>query len=83
MSYSLDVDPLAEQQIAALPQPALGALADALAVLEPVPWNGLPINRAEPDGAVRQLPFGNLGLITYLILDDRQRVDLPIVTWAG
>jgi hypothetical protein len=37
VSYSLDVDPLAEQQVAALPQTALTALADALAVLELVP----------------------------------------------
>jgi hypothetical protein len=46
VSYSLDVDPLAEQQIAAL-------------------------------------PFGGLGMITYLILNDQRRVDLLIVTWAG
>jgi hypothetical protein len=83
VSYSLDIDPLAEQQIAALPRAALTALTDALAVLELVPWNGLPINDANPDGPVRQLPFGDLGMITYLILDDQQRVDLLIVTWAG
>ena len=83
MSYSLDVDPLAERQIAALPQTALTTLAHALAVLELVPWNGLPVNNANPDGPVRQLPFGDLGMITYLILDDQQRVDLLIVTWAG
>jgi hypothetical protein len=83
VSYSLDIDPLAEQQIAALPQSALTALADALTVLELVPWNGLPVNEANLDGAVRHLPFGGLGMITYLILDDQQRVDLLIVTWAG
>jgi hypothetical protein len=83
VSYSLDIDPLAEQQIAALPQTALTALADALTVLELVPWNGLPVNGINPDGAVRQLPFGTLGMITYLILEDQQRVDLLIVTWAG
>ena len=83
MSYSLDLDPLAEQQIAALPQSALSALAEVLAVLELVPWNGLPINEANPEGAVRQLTFGVLGLVTYLILEDQQRVDLLIVTWMG
>lgn len=56
VSYSLDIDPLAEQQIAALPQTALTALADALAVLELVPWNGLPVNKINSDGAVRQPP---------------------------
>ncbi len=83
MTYSIDVDPLAEQQISALPQPGLTALADALGVLELVPWNGRPLNDTNPDGPVRQLPFGDLGMITYLILDDQQRVDLLIVTWAG
>jgi hypothetical protein len=83
VSYPLDVDPLAERQIAVLPQLALTALAEALAVLELVPWNGLPVNDANPDGPVRQLPFGGLGMITYLILNDQQRVDLLIVTWAG
>lgn len=71
MSYSIDVDPLAEQQIAVLPQSALIALADALTALELVPWNGLPLNRTNPDGAVRQLSFDGLGMITYLILDDQ------------
>jgi hypothetical protein len=86
VTYSIDVDPLAEQQISALPQPALTALTaltDALGVLELVPWNGRPLNDANPDGPVRQLPFGDLGMITYLILDDQQRVDLLIVTWPA
>jgi hypothetical protein len=83
VSYALDIDPLAEQQIDALPQDALTSFAEALAVLELVPWNGLSINEANPGAAVRQLPFGSFGMITYLILDDQQRVDLLIVTWVG
>ncbi len=34
------------------------------------------------DGPVRTLAFGDAGLATILILDDLQRVDLLIVTWA-
>jgi hypothetical protein len=83
VSYALDVDPLAEQQIASLPPTALACLAEALAVVELVPWNGLALNKNNPEGAVRQLPFGGFGMITYLILDDSERVDLLIVTWAG
>ena len=45
--------------------------------------NGLPVNDANPDGRYANSPFGSLGVITYLILDDQQRVDLLIVTWAG
>ncbi len=83
MSYTLYVDILAEQQIAALSPLALTALAETVTVLEVVSWNGLPLNDVKPDGAVRQLPFGDIGMITYLILDDQRRVDLLIVTWAG
>jgi hypothetical protein len=83
VSYSFDIDPLAEQQIAALPQAALTELAAAFSVLELVPWNGLSLNENNPEGAVRQLPFGSLGMITYLILDEQRRVDVLIVTWAG
>jgi hypothetical protein len=83
VSFTLDIDPLAAEQIAALPPAALNAFAEALAVLELVPWNGLPLNDTYPEGPVRQLPFGTLGMITYLILEDRQRVDILIVTWAG
>jgi hypothetical protein len=54
-----------------------------LAVLELVPWNGLPINDANPDGPVRQLPFDRFGMVNYLVLDQQERVDVLIVTWAG
>jgi len=33
VSYTLDIDPLAAEQIAALPPPALASLAEALTVL--------------------------------------------------
>lgn len=83
MSFTLDIDPLAAEQIAALPLPALAALVEAFAVLEVVLWNGPPLNRDNPDAAVRQLPFSTAGMITYLILEDHRRVDVLIVTWAG
>lgn len=62
MSYTLDIDPLAAEQIAALPPPALAVLAEAFTLLEVVPWNGLPLLRDNPDGAVRRLPFGSAGM---------------------
>lgn len=83
MSYTLDIDPLAAEQIMALPPAALTALAGALTVLEVVPWKGLALNQENPEGAVRQLPFGGAGMVTYLILDDQRRVDILIVTWAA
>jgi hypothetical protein len=83
VSYALDVDPLAQGQIAALPDEALIALAEAFAVLQLVPWTGAPYNSSKPDGAMRTLPFSASGLIIYLVVEDRQRVDVLVVSWLG
>jgi hypothetical protein len=50
-----------------------------------VPWNGRPLNEANPDGPVRQLVFGpgGYGLVTYLIMERDRRVDVLEVQWAG
>ena len=45
--------------------------------------NGRPINPDNPDGAVRTFAFGSAGMLTYLVLDDEQRVDVLIVAWAS
>lgn len=65
----------------ALPAYALISLADAMAMLELTPWDGAPLHKDNPDGAVRTLPFGGSGMITYLIVDDLQRVDVLNVVW--
>ena len=67
MSYSLDIDPLAQEQIGALPPEALRALPEAFTTLQLTPWNGPSANPGNPAGAVRMLPFGGPGLIEYLI----------------
>jgi hypothetical protein len=79
MSYEIDIDLQAQDDIAALPAMALPALAEAMTVLELTPWNGRPINPDNPDGAVRTFGFGSAGMLTYLVLDDEQRVDVLIV----
>lgn len=85
MTYKIDIDPGAREQIRALPRDAASALAEALAVLELVPWNGMPYNDDIPDGTVRELLFGatNQGKITYLILEHQRRVDVLKVMWLG
>jgi len=35
----------------------------------------------DPDAPVRNLPFGAGGMLTYLILDRDQRVDILLITW--
>lgn len=83
MAYALEVYPDARDQIAALPAEALSILAEAMAMLELTPWSGDSLNKNNPNGAVRTLPFGRFGLITYLIVEDLQRVDLLGIVWPG
>jgi hypothetical protein len=80
--YEIATDEQALDQIAQLPIVALVGYAEALSVLELVPWNGQPIHDRNPDGSVRVLPFGAAGLITYLILEDQRRVDVLDIVWA-
>lgn len=83
MSYEIDIDLQAQHDIDALPAAALLALAEAMSVLELAPWNGRPINPDNPHGAVRTLAFGSAGMLTYLVLDNEQRVDVLIVAWMS
>lgn len=71
------------EHIAALPDEALAGYAEVLGVLKLIPWNGAPLNKHNPAGAVRTLAFGRTGMITYLILEEQQRVDVITVLWAG
>lgn len=81
--YTVETDEQSDEQVCALPQAALAAFAEARAMLEVSPWSGLPIINSKPDGPLRVLPFGNSGLITYLIVDRQRRVALLDVLWAG
>ncbi len=84
MAYDIEVYADVQEQIRALPKQALHALAEALSVLELVPGKGDPYHKAKPDGSMRNLAFGphGEGLVTYLILEDQNRVDLLRVLWA-
>jgi hypothetical protein len=50
MSYEIDIDLQAQDDIAALPATVLPALTEAITVLELTPWNGRLINPHNPDG---------------------------------
>lgn len=75
----------AQATLDALPIEVLAGYVEMLDVLELTPWNGAPLNEANPDGAIRQLVFGSegKGIVTYLILEDQQRVDVLRVQWGG
>jgi len=81
--YRVETDSNAMEQIAALPVDALADYAQVLGVLELVPWNGAPLRDDNPDAAVRTLPFGRAGMVTYLILEDQRRIDVLNVLWTG
>jgi hypothetical protein len=81
--YRIVLDEETEAQIDALPFEALVPLAHLLDVLSMTPWNGDALNADNPDAPLRSWPFGRAGLLTYLILEDQQRVDLIRVVWVG
>ena len=83
--YTVEPYPEAEAAIATLAKAARNGYDDAVKVMQLVPWNGQPYVASKPDGSMRQLIFGpgGAGLVTYLILEDQQRVDVLQVDWAG
>ena len=84
MSYSVEFDPPALAGVDTLPHSAAVALAEALALLEIAPYSGRPVNpERTPDGPLRHLPFGTAGMLTYLIVEHEQRVDVLVVVWMG
>lgn len=84
MSYSVDVDPIAQAVIDVLPASLLSTLADVFAVLERDPWSAPSVApETNPDGAVRTVRLGDSAMIVYLVLDDRRRVDVLRIVWVG
>lgn len=83
MAYRIGIYPEAEDQIVALPAGAQIALAEAMVMMELTPWNGPSINKRNPTGEVRTLPFGAAGMVTYLILEYEQQVKVISVVWVG
>ena len=58
-------------------------LLATLFTLELTPWAGDPLVDRNPGGAVRTLPFGARGLVTYVVVEELGRVDLLQVHWVG
>lgn len=82
--YRVELDPLTQQQLEALPTVALHAWREVRAALELTPWNGRPLHPSAPDG-VLTWPFGEHGegLVYYLVLDFDQRVEVVHIAWFG
>jgi hypothetical protein len=83
VTYRIEIDPPARDQIRAMPHPLQKRLAEVMAMLELTPWHCEPINKNNPTGSVRQLAFGDNGraLLTFLILERQRLVDVLEVLW--
>jgi hypothetical protein len=79
--YRLVIDPVAEEQIATLPNEALRPLAELFTLLETAPWSGAPYNSAKPKGNMLTHAFGERGLATYIVMDDQRETVLLRVEW--
>lgn len=79
--YRLSLDPIVEDQVKAVPQEALRPLAELFALLETAPWSGEPFNTSNPRGNMLTHAFGELGLATYLVMEDRCEVCLLRIEW--
>jgi hypothetical protein len=79
--YRLGLDPIAEGQIKEVPQEALRPLAELFTLLETAPWSGEPFNPANPRSNMLTHAFGELGLATYLVLEEQREVYLLRIEW--
>ncbi|GAA0974180.1 hypothetical protein GCM10009555_030030 [Acrocarpospora macrocephala] len=79
--FKLIIDPVAEEQIAALPAHALRPLAELFALLETAPWSGSPYNSKNPRANMLTHPFGERGLATYVVLDQQRETYLVRIEW--
>jgi hypothetical protein len=79
--YRLLLDPIAEEQIAALPAEALHPLAELFTLLETAPWSGVSFNPANPKANMLTHAFGERGLATYLVLEEQREVYVIRIEW--
>ncbi|MBC6459861.1 hypothetical protein [Actinomadura sp. HBU206391] len=75
------MDRVAEEQINAVPEGALRPIAELFTLLETAPWSGQPFNPANPRGNMLTHAFGERGLATYLVLEERREVHVLRIEW--
>jgi hypothetical protein len=79
--YRLGLDPVAEEQLSVISENALRPLAELFTLLETAPWSGQPFSPANPRGNMLTHAFGELGLATYLVLEEQREVYLLRIEW--
>ena len=81
--FSWELDDLAREQLSGLPpqvQLALSDLMDAVVIVDPAEYQRRP---GEPQRPLRTLPFGQAGLVTFLVYEPDDLVLVTRVIWAG
>jgi hypothetical protein len=74
---------LARDQLAGMPQQlqvALSDFMDAAVIVDPAEYQRRP---GEPERPLRTLPFGQAGLVTFLVYEPDDLVLVTRVIWTG
>ncbi|MGV9776744.1 hypothetical protein [Streptosporangium sp. NPDC003464] len=81
MNYQVNFHAAASAQVPGLPAEAFGALVEELLVIGADPHHrGMP----DPEDArYREVVFGGVGLLAYLVDDVSKTVHVYAITWAG
>ena len=74
---------MAREQLAGMPplvQLALSDFMDAVVIVDPAEYQPRP---DEPERPLRTLPFGEVGLVTFLVYEPDDLVLVTRVIWTG
>jgi hypothetical protein len=81
--FRWELEDLAVGQLASLPpqvQLALADFMDAVVIVDPAEYQRRP---GEPERPLRTLPFGQAGLVTFLVYEPDDLVLVTRVIWTG
>ena len=81
--FRWELEDLAREQLAGMPPPvrlALSDFMDAVVIVDPADYQRRP---DEPERPLRTLPFGQAGLVTFLVYEPDELVLVTRVIWTG
>jgi hypothetical protein len=81
--FRWELEDLAREQLAGMPsrvQLALADFMDAVVIVDPAEYQRRP---EEPERPLRTLPFGQAGLVTFLVYEPDELVLVTRVIWTG
>ena len=81
--FRWELEDLARDQLAGMPlqvQLALSDFMDAVVIVDPAEYQRRP---GEPDRPLRTFPFGQAGLVTFLVYEPDDLVLVTRVIWTG